>query len=189
MPPRSPLRCGTLLWRRFREGRWYSRAAEACVPRNVDENFDEDRLKLWTRRLRHWSRLGILPITRRRDETGSHRLYRREDIYLASVLLRLAGPGLPHNVIKLISDDLQRETTRDGRLFEFWRNAQAHANLTDDGREYFLLMWIVDEGTQVWTAGGTLRAADETLQWQDFYPGDEPTMMLSLTNIFRELSL
>ena len=137
-----------------------SQFAEACGPRDVDANFDEDRLRLWTRRLRHWSRLGILPITRRRDETGSHRLYRREDVYLAAVLLRLAGPGLPHNVIKLISDDLQSEITQGGELFEFWRHAQAHARAqkaTKDGLDYFLLIWIADEGTHVWTGGATLR--------------------------------
>jgi DNA-binding transcriptional MerR regulator len=77
-----------------------SQFAEACIPRDVDAYFDDDRLKLWTRRLRHWSRLDVFPVTRRRSETGSHRLYRREDVYLASVLLRLVGPGLPHNVIK-----------------------------------------------------------------------------------------
>lgn len=164
-----------------------SQFAEACTPRNADGEFDEDRLKLWTRRLRHWSRLGILPITRRRDETGSHRLYRREDIYLASVLLRLAGPGLPHNVIKLISDDLQSETEQGSRLFEFWRDAQANAKAGSDGREYFLMIWVADEGTYVWISGGIFQWSDETLQWKDFNTDDDPTMIVSLTSIFRRL--
>jgi DNA-binding transcriptional MerR regulator len=162
-----------------------SQLAAACKPTDLLGNFDEDRLKLWTRRLRHWSRLGILPITRRRDEMGSHRLYRAEDVYLAAVLLRLAGPGISHGVLELISSDLQASIKPGGDLHEIWEQAKRQENRDT---HYFLLVFISEEGSIVATGAGMLR----TGQWLlnvDAVPldDDQPIMMISLTKIFRNL--
>jgi DNA-binding transcriptional MerR regulator len=162
-----------------------SELAEACSPTRDDGEWDQERLKIWIRRLRHWSTLGILPADAiRQAEAGRHRLYSADLVYLASVLLRLSGAGISAEVIKSISKELQHETEGSARLSAFWKKAKAHE--ASDG-EHFLLLWIADEGTFVWSGSAICRESRFDLI-ESFDPHNEPTIMLSLSEIFRGLN-
>lgn len=155
-----------------------SELARACAPIDSTGKVDENRLRLWTRRLRHWTVLGILPAATRHGEgAGKHRLYHPELVYQAAVLLRVAGMGLPFPVIKLIADDLLKETAENGDLSSFWRDA---TKSDQSRREYFLAIWIVDEGAFVLIDGiiGKSRAMGN-IGIEDF-----PTILLNLNYTF-----
>ena len=123
-----------------------------------------------------------------RDETGSHRFYRADDVYLASVLLRLAGPGIPHNVIKLISENLQEKIRPEGDLHSFWE--QAKTNLSDHSLTYYLQVWIPDEGALAESFGGKFSASAMLLEGRDvpLLGDDYPTLTLSLTSTFQSIA-
>jgi DNA-binding transcriptional MerR regulator len=157
-----------------------SELAAACAPVDAIGEFDANRLRLWTRRLRHWTVLGILPTTGRHAEgPGKHRLYNADLVYPSAVLLRIAGIGLPFPVIKLIADDLMEEIADSRRLAGFWHEAVESHGAQD---AYFLAIWIADEGEYTWVEGvkGTARKLDlANIDMQT-----EPTLILNLSEIF-----
>jgi DNA-binding transcriptional MerR regulator len=165
-----------------------SELAEACCPRNAEGEVDRDRLRLWIRRLRHWSQLGILPERAMRQiGAGQHRLYGADLVYLAAILLRASGTGISVGVIKEISKKLQRETQGKRSLAQFWRDAKRYA--PTPGAFHYLLIWIADEG-RVISLEGVVRQDDS---WSSihptFDPESEPMIVLSLTNIFLEIQM
>lgn len=161
-----------------------SELAQACAPVNTDGEFDANRLRLWIRRLRHWTVLGILPASSRNGEgAGKHRLYRPELAYQAAVLLRVAGAGLPFPIIKLIADDLLKDTVKDGRLSSFWSDATMDSKSQS---EYLLAIWIAEEGEFVWMEGATADSGVVNLKKIDML--DAPTILLNLSNIFGRMN-
>jgi DNA-binding transcriptional MerR regulator len=158
-----------------------SELARACAPIDSAGEVDANRLSLWTRRLRHWTVLGILPSsTRHGDGAGKHRLYRPELVYQASVLLRLAGVGLPFPVIRLIADELLKETADNGELWSFWRDA---IKSEQSRLEYFLAIWIIDEGEYVFIDG--IIGKRRTINIGNIGIDDFPAILLDLNYIFK----
>lgn len=106
--------------------------------------------------------------------------------YTTSVLLRIAGMGLPFPVLKQISDLLHEETDRGRRtgFARFWR--EAISSCKSDYPAYHLLIWIAEEGTFFYLS--ISRSDSKTIGLDDIEIGREPMVMLSLTNIFRAVA-
>jgi DNA-binding transcriptional MerR regulator len=163
-----------------------SELAQACSPTDADGELDKNKLNLWTRRLRHWSRLNVFPAeSMRHARAGRHRLYSADLVYIASVLLRLSGCGLPAELIKLISEELQEETQREG-FSEFWEQAKRYDDQQAD--KHYLLIWVIDEAAQVYLQG-TMATLEMIRSLDEFDPATEPTLMLSLSDVFRRVRL
>ena len=156
--------------------------AEACAPVDAAGDFDNERFRLWTRRLRHWTTLDILPTAAKHSEgSGQHRLYEANLAYIASVLLRMAAAGAPLPVIKEVSEILQTSTKGRGGFARSWRNAVATC---DDGDSlYCLVISIAEEGKSIDVSlTGAGRPSVATFRDRD-YPA-EPMIFLNLSAIF-----
>jgi hypothetical protein len=161
-----------------------SELVDKCGPALSPEEtaVDEERRRIWLRRARHWSTMGILPSApASRDGTGHHRLYEEKAIYIAAVLLRIADLGVSVNVTRDVAKalQLQRSGTDFGKGFpQCWRQAVAGK----PPGNYYLVIWITHDGF-VYVDGigpeqdlGSLPALIE--------PDDAPVVVLSLTQIF-----
>ena len=148
--------------------------AEACAPLDGEGNLDGDRLRLWIWRLRHWTVLGILPPAAKH---GS------DLVYIAAILLRLAGPGLPASLIKSISTELQEKISRRRTNFaKWWREARS---VPQPNAVYFYLMIrIAKEGT-VTSVGISRTQVSRSPFFGDYDPGIDTALVVNLTEVFR----
>jgi hypothetical protein len=79
--------------------------------------------------------------------SGRHRLYSVELVYLASVLLWLAGCGISAEMVKLISKELQEKLKSD-QFSDFWEATKDDVSVHES--KHYLLIWVTDEGTQIY---------------------------------------
>jgi hypothetical protein len=94
----------------------------------------EEVKPLWLRRARDLSSIGALPVTRRHEGTGRHRLYSVETVYLAAVLFRMADLGVPigylARIARLITKP-RRAIEREQEFQAFWQEAKTMTNPQD----------------------------------------------------------
>ena len=155
--------------------------AEACAPLNSAGKLDVDRLRLWIRRLRHWVVLGVLPA----PAAGSGR-YARNQVYVAAIILRLAGLGLPAPLLKLVSDGLQSKLDRRRTNFaRFWREASSDSS--QGNFHHYLLIRIEEEGEAV-TVGISRSNAPQSAYFGAFDPGTDTVLVLNLNKVFSVVS-
>jgi DNA-binding transcriptional MerR regulator len=162
-----------------------SELVDRCSPVGVEAGLDEERRRIWLRRARHWTAMGILPSApASRDGTGHHRRYEEKVVYIAAVLFRISDLGVSVSVMRDVARDLQRLESGlnlsgdDLKLRKFWQQAIA-------GRppgNYYLVMWITYEGF-VYVEGIGPKQDLSTLETR-IDPQDAPVVVLSLTNIF-----
>lgn len=148
--------------------------AEVCAPLNEAGQIDADRAKLWVRRLRHWITLGILPPA---EGKGS------DVVYIAAVLLRVAGAGISAPLIKSISGQIQANLGRKRTNFaKFWRDAASNPNIP--GVYYYLTVRIAGEGAES-SVGISRTFSQKTAYFGNLDPGLEMTFAVNLNEVFR----
>lgn len=179
MPSTSPVKL-QIPERRFLT---VSELAEACAPINDEYEFDDNKFTVWTRRLRHWSVLDILPkkYIRHADEAGRHRLYSADLVYIAAVLLRIAGMGISVKLISKISHELQKAIDiKNSKFSEFWLAALEKQDSIIEN--YILSIWIADEMSFIYIDGLIEKGDNINTRGCSFEA--EPTIAISLTKIF-----
>jgi hypothetical protein len=98
-----------------------SEVVDGCAPPN-----DELRTT-WLRRLRDWSSVGLLDVyARHREGSGRHRLYARDAVYVAAVLLRMADLGVPIGTLTPIARLIQKpnRTNLEQAFRRFWSDVK-----------------------------------------------------------------
>src|SRR3954463_7684124 len=109
--------------------------AFACIPLDASGEFDPERAKLWTRRLRHWATLDIIPAAaKHRAGAGQHRLFDSEIAYIAAILLRVAAVGVSISLIGKTAMQLQDAMKGKSQFAATWRTAIGG----NDNKQYWL---------------------------------------------------
>jgi DNA-binding transcriptional MerR regulator len=156
-----------------------------CAP-DAQGKLDHDRLKLWVRRLRHWTVLGLLPTAAKRNGgAGQHRLYSDRTAYLAAALLRLAGMGLPASVIEVASRDIQSYVRRQTLFAQIGKETIERPH--DGKRRCHLITRLKDEAQSI-IVGISYTADENTIFLGEAYREFEGAVVLNLTSLFRDVN-
>jgi hypothetical protein len=148
--------------------------AEKCAPLDGGGNLDADRLRLWVRRLRHWTVLGILPPA---ADNG------RDLVYISAILLRIAEPGLSAPLIKSISRELQEKIGRRRSNFsKFWREATKFPR--PFGIYHYLIVRITEDRTAS-TVGISRTNRHRNAYFGEFDPKLDTAIIVNLNEVFR----
>lgn len=152
-----------------------SELAGACPPSGAGGGVDISRLRLWTRRLRHWTNLGLLPTAaKHREGAGQHRLYDPSTAYTAAVLLRIAATGASLPVITEAAVQLIRQTQGRRKFAQSWRSAIRNS----DTVQCWLSVTIASEGERIYL---TLYEGPVSPNGVD---ATEPKIIVNLSSIF-----
>jgi DNA-binding transcriptional MerR regulator len=153
--------------------------AYACIPLDASDDYDPERAKLWTRRLRHWATLDIIPAAaKNRAGAGQHRLFDAETAYIAAILLRVAATGISISIIRDISTQIQDATKGKSQFAATWRVAVSG----DDNKQYWLLINFLGE-----------EKIDLAISEGDRPPVPlaelEPVILLNITHLFEMIRI
>jgi DNA-binding transcriptional MerR regulator len=148
-----------------------SELTAACKPLDVETQ------SLWLRRVRDYSNVGILPVTRQHEGTGRHRLFSPDDICATAVLLRLADLGIPIGNLRSLGRliNAPSRTTAEREFQRFWRQAKTFAN-----RQDAYLAITPNRGDP----GNTFYRQS----WGAMTLDDDAWAVLNLTHLFRKLA-
>ncbi|MGD9617443.1 MAG: hypothetical protein AB7H90_20285 [Alphaproteobacteria bacterium] len=154
--------------------------AHACIPLDASEEYDPERAKLWTRRLRHWATLEIIPAAaKNRAGAGQHRLFDSEIVYMAAILLRVAATGTSIAVIRRTAEALQQNAKGEGKFTATWHAAVSG----NDNKNYWFFINFIGEEEEI----------DIALLEGDYPPAPpdnlEPSILLYLSRLFETIRI
>jgi hypothetical protein len=131
------------------------------------------------RQLRHWTDLGVLPLTGELNTgTGRGRLYEDDAIYLAAVAVELARYEATAGTVKRVLSELASEFRRSGsRVREFATNK----------RKLWLLLTPTGIGKHLWVLP---REPEDLARWIVEFESDAPmssALIINLHGLWRKL--